>query len=221
MTEDDEWTRWFEAAWEAREETVFRELFGMPEEGIYVLTRRTFERRFGDRSLDPRWFHHGVFVFPPNGDRQSWAYVSSGLSNAWEDDEPDPNGVSGLGVELLFETPERYAWAIVLVQEIVAYELLLASGAFEGRSPLDDYDRIPLRESIEPGGTSQLTHLLVAPSAWPQQQLLSGAFVVQQLVGISESEAEYARSHDGRHLRQLLAAAGAFPVTDPWRRPVW
>ena len=221
MTSDDEWIRWFEAAWEHREEVVYRELFGEPEgQGIYVLTPAVFERRFGGRGIDPRWLHHGVLVYPPNDRSGSWKYVTSGLSNAWEDDLPNPHDISGLGTEFLFETPIRYQWAIGQVQEILAFELLLASGAFEGRSLLDDYDRIPLHESIEPGGTSQLTHIMIAQSHYPRQYLPSGSFIFQQLVGISESEAAFARTHDGEALQILLTENGAFPVTDPARRVV-
>lgn len=65
-----------------------------------------------------------------------------------------------------------------------------------------------------------LTRLTVArPSQFPRQaQLGSGAFNFYQLVGISESEAAWARSHDGLALLELLVAQGYFPVTDPDRR---
>jgi len=100
LTSHDEWIRWFEAAWEHREEVVYRELFGEPEgQGIYVLTPAVFERRFGGRGIDPRWLHHGVLVYPPNDRSGSWKYVTSGLSNAWEDDLPNPHDISGLGTE--------------------------------------------------------------------------------------------------------------------------
>jgi Suppressor of fused protein (SUFU) len=218
LTNEDEWIRWFEAAWEHREEVVYRQLFGEPEgQGIYVLKPAVFEHRFGTRGIDPRWLHHGVFVYPPIDRSGSWKYVTSGLSNAWEADMPDPDDISGLGTEFLFETNIRYQWAIGQVQEILAFELLLASGAFEGRSLLDNYDRIPLHGSIEPGGSSHLTHIMIGPSRYPRQYLPSGSFIFQQLVGISESEAVFARMHDGEALQTLLMANGAFPVTDPAR----
>ena len=74
MTDGD----WFESAWEHREEVIYRGLFGTPEgDGIYVV-KPIFFSRFGDQELDPRWLHHGAFVFPPSAQRQSWLYVTSG-----------------------------------------------------------------------------------------------------------------------------------------------
>jgi hypothetical protein len=40
------------------------------------------------------------------------------------------------------------------------------------------------------------------------------------LVGITDDEAQYARENDGEKLVDLLARAGAFPVTDPARKSV-
>jgi hypothetical protein len=41
-----------------------------------------------------------------------------------------------------------------------------------------------------------------------------------QLVGITESEAEHARTSDTSTLCERLRAAGALHVTDPWRSPI-
>lgn len=60
-------TDWFEQIWERREEVIYRDLFGVPEGNrIYALKPVCFSS-FGEQALDPRWLHHGVFVFPPNG----------------------------------------------------------------------------------------------------------------------------------------------------------
>jgi hypothetical protein len=50
--------------------------------------------------------------------------------------------------------------------------------------------------------------------------LESGAFDFFQVVGISEAEAAFARSHDGSALLKLLIKSGQFPVTDPNRTEV-
>jgi hypothetical protein len=213
---------WLEAAWEHREEVIYRDLFGSPEgNGIYVL-KPIFFSRFGDQSLDPRWLHHGVFVFPPTSARSSWLYVTSGLSNAWEDDQPNPEAVSGLGSEFLFQTPERFQWAIGQVLEILAFQLLLAAGRFPGKDLLTCFDRIPLHDSINPSGSSRLTHLLVCATTdeFPEQRLASGRFAFLRLVGISAQEAAFARERGAELLLPLLRRSGAYPVTDPGRGEV-
>jgi len=40
------------------------------------------------------------------------------------------------------------------------------------------------------------------------------------LVGITDDEAQFARDNDGEKLVELLARAGAFPITDPARKSV-
>lgn len=126
---DDDWQQWFERVWEYREETLYPRTFGTGSDGgIFVLTHELFNMRFGEATVDPRWLHHGVLVFPPVHPNTSWRYVSSGLSNAWEDDRPDPSGWSGLGIELVLQTPEKAQWGLNVTLNILAYQLLLAVG---------------------------------------------------------------------------------------------
>ena len=40
------------------------------------------------------------------------------------------------------------------------------------------------------------------------------------LVGMTDDEAQYARENDGEKMVELLARAGALPVTDPARKSV-
>ena len=64
-----------------------------------------FTEQFGCEQVDPRWLEHGVFKCPPNGARKTWLYVSTGLSNPWESEEPQT--FSGFGSEkrvTLFDT---------------------------------------------------------------------------------------------------------------------
>ncbi|WP_077022464.1 suppressor of fused domain protein [Fuerstiella marisgermanici] len=120
------------------------------------------------------------------------------MSNAWEDAQPDPSGVSGLGCEFVFETATQGEWAILRVQQIMAFQILLAHGRFPGRDLLDVFDRIPLRGPITPE-PSQLTHIMVAPPVGdsPSFQLDSGHVDFLALVGITDAEAQFARHYDG------------------------
>ena len=215
------WQEWFEQAWAFREESVYTALFGPLREGIFVLDAEHFTKVFRQDSFDPRWLTHGVFEFSPTGDRASWLYVSSGLSNAWEAEQPEPDSVSGLGCEFLFQSPAQSRWAIILLQRMVAFQLLLAAGRFPGKGPLAIGDRIPLRCPID-GKDSKLTWVLLTAAAdFPGfHQLPSGRFQFIEFVGITEDEAEYARANGNSELLHLLSIQKAWPVTDPGRRTI-
>lgn len=218
---DENWQAWFEAAWEFREENLYPTLFGSKRQGIYVLDGELFTNVFHQESYDPRWLTHGVFEFEPTEKRSSWLYVSSGLSNAWEADLPEPNAPSGLGCEFLFQCPTQSRWAIILLQRMLAFQILLAAGRFAGRSPLGIWDRIPLRSPID-GSHSQLTWVVLTPATeyTGVQQLPSGQFQFYQFVGITEKEAEFARARGGEELLRLLLEHKAAPITDPNRESV-
>jgi hypothetical protein len=219
--ESTESSDWFEKIWEYREETIYPEFFGELE-GIYALSAEIFLKTFGQESCDPRWLFYGVFVSPPSAKRNSWLYVTSGMSNPWDDEVPVPSGISGLGCEFVFETVEKADWAILLVQKIMAYDILLSHGRYEGREPIQFYDRIPLRSSIKPGVDSAIRNILFCPPvSYPNSfNLESGVVDLMALVGITDDEAQYARENDGEKLVELLARAGAFPITDPARKSV-
>jgi hypothetical protein len=217
-----EWEEWFERVWRYREETVYPRIFGTESEGgIYVLTFELFKERFGETSVDPRWLHHGILVYPPSEKTFTWRFVTSGLSNAWEAEHPAPSDWSGLGVEFVLETPERYPWALNVSSNILAYQLLLAVGRFGEARVIEPYARIPLNGPID-GSRSELTYLLAAPAAAAPEdrQLESGKFSLLQLIGVTAAEIEFARAHGGGQLLALLKEREAYPVTNPNRSSV-
>ena len=55
---------------------------------------------------------------------------------------------------------------------------------------------------------------------WNPLNVRIGTSELIDLVGITDDEAQYARDNDGEKLVELLARAGAFPVTDPARKSV-
>ena len=109
---------------EWREERVYRACFGAAD-AIYPLDAAVFES-FGMPEPDARWLTHGVLKFAPNETRDTFVYVTSGLSNAWHDDQPDSEGRSGMGCELVLETRED----TVLVQVEGQW---IRTGLFQGR----------------------------------------------------------------------------------------
>ncbi|MBC7815651.1 MAG: suppressor of fused domain protein [Planctomycetaceae bacterium] len=219
----DDWQEWFERVWEFREESLYPVLFGTQSKGgIHTLTFERFESRFHQTNVDPRWLTHGVLVFPPTTTSPRWRFVTSGLSNAWEADGPNPNEWSGVGVEFLLETSHEEPWALGATLNILAYQLLLAAGRFDGsRRFIELYDGIPLGGPID-GQSSLVTNLLVceSPSAPDDLQLESGRFALAQLVGVTDVELEFARTHGDEQLVSLLVERAVFPVTDAARASV-
>lgn len=217
----DQTKQWFEDAWAFREESIYRSLFGDVGSGIYTLDAELFTGRFRQASVDPRWLFHGVFESPPSGTRESWLYVSSGLSNAWEADSPRPNEVSGLGCEFILECAAQSEWALHLLRRMVAFQILLSVGRFEGKGLLQAWDRIPLRAPID-GSASKLNWILLtpAPNFRESQRLPSGQFYFLEFIGITEDEADFARNTGGDKLLTLLVQRKAAPVTDPSRSSV-
>jgi hypothetical protein len=216
-----DWQQWFERVWEHREEILYPSLFGNTRRGIFPIHAEIFTGMFKQGSFDPRWLHYGVFEFAPTSARSSWLYVTSGMSNDWEAESPDATTPSGLGCEFVFETTQQSEWAILRLLHLMAFQVLLCHGRYPGREPLSDFDRIPLRGSIRPERSS-LSYLMLGPPIGfsREAQLESGAFEFYQVVGISDAEATYARSHNGQALLELLTTHGYFPVTDPDRSEI-
>lgn len=212
--------KWFERAWEYREAELYPDLFGREWKGIYPLSAEIFAQTFKQSNIDPRWLHHGVFQFAPTARRRSWLYVTSGMSNDWESEIPNPKRPSGLGCEFILEAVSESQWAIVRLLHIMAFQILLAHGRYPGRERLSTYDRLPLKTSLV--GTSQLTFLILTP---PHQvpmtaQLESGRFDFFHIAAVTDSEAAYAREQGSEELFERLARAGCHPVINPDRSEI-
>lgn len=191
-----------EESWEDREEKAYREIFGDTGPGIYPLSNEIFSR-MNAKSIDPRWLTHGVFKCPPNGNRCSWAYVTSGMSNPWEAEEPAE--FSGLGVEFLIETENEETWAIEVLQTLMAYNLLLVSGKMGDFPPLGYGHRVPLAlsESIK---TMMFVHPATLQSTFT---IKSGKVDLLQVVGITPAELAVAKQSSSEELsKQIINVTG-------------
>lgn len=207
---------WFEAAWEQREEQVYRVCSVTSAPGSTPGPEPVPRRRSRPALADP-W---GLRV-APNAQRDSWLYVTSGLSNAWHAEQPEPDGWSGMGRELLLETREQSPWALYLLRHFCAYQLLLSAGHFGERPLLDEWDRMRLGNPIDGAGSLVESVLFIAAPGFPgTQQLLSGRFDFLQLVGLTAAEHTWAQAEGYPELLQRLAQAGASPVIDPRRASV-
>ena len=219
--DDDAWQQQFEAIWAQREEQEYPRRFGtVPDPEILALTPEAFAA-FGTPSLDPRWLHHGVCEFPPTATRASWAYVSSGLSNPWHDEEFTADGDSGLGMEFVLETPARAPWAVETLARLVAFQLLIAAGHYGERPLVDVWDRFPPRGALD-GGDSAVTAMIVVPGDGldSPMQLPSGRVDLLRVIGVTADELALAKAEGTDKLLERLARAGHDRVTDPARTSV-
>jgi hypothetical protein len=206
---------WFEDAWAFREESLYPQILRRSSLGqIYTLDAEVFER-FGF-TTDPRWLHCGVVPFAGNEQQPMCALVSSGLSNDWNAEEPDPEAVSGLGFELRLELRHCAEWGIVILLRLMALQLLVSVGKMPD-PPLRHGQVVPLGGPI--AGGSALTHLLAckSPDAPSLLHFASGRFELLLLTGITASEAAFAAANGADQLLALLPKDGSVPITDPQR----
>lgn len=219
---DAAFAQWFESVWSDREDRVYRRLFGDLGGGVFAAGDAPFAQ-FG-KEPHPGWRNHGVFACPPGEHRGSWLYVTSGLSNPWNLNAPgrDPSGFSGLGFELVVESSEPADWAVPLLHNLMAYELLVAVGSYDDADLLEYGNRVPLGRSITPAFDSAIRWLLVEPPRHypPSFELASGRVDLFHLVGATDAEVELARQHDQDLLVELLQRAGVWPRTDAGRASV-
>lgn len=202
-----------EEAWEEREDVVYPKVFGDTGPGLYPLTNEVFEQ-LDATSVDPRWLTHGVFQSPPIDTRNTWAYVTSGMSNPWESEEPQD--YSGFGVEFVIETEQEATWAINVLHTLMAYNLLLASGQMGEPALLDYGDRIPFSLSDD------IAAMLIAPPfQLPESvDIQSGRVDFLQVVGITASELAFAKETSSEVLTDLLIEETGGLVTSKMRRSV-
>jgi hypothetical protein len=205
---------WLEEIWEEREEKLYPAMFG-PMHGIFLIPLARFERF--DAPADPRWLTIGVFECAPTATRSSWVYVTSGLSNPWED-EVNPNEPTGYGCEFAIETVRQGDWAIRLLHHLASIHLLACSQRIRGE-PFEQGDRIALHGGINEGTSTLRNVLLTEPVSFEKRLLQRCGFADWFFcVGISDEEKAFARESGNDVLLERLAQAGALPVTDPDRK---
>ena len=202
-----------EDAWEERKEVVYPEVFGDTGPGIYPLSNDVFEQ-LDAQSVDPRWLTHGVFQSPPNDTRNTWVYVTSGMSNPWEFDEPQE--YSGFGVEFVLETELASTWAINVLHTLMAYNLMLASGQMGEPGLLDYGDHIPFALSDD------IAAMVIAPPfQLPENiDIKSGRVDSLQIVGVTEAELTYAQETSSEALIEMLIEETGGLITAKQRKSV-
>lgn len=212
MLEDSDW---FEQIWEHREEVLYPSLFGTEAEGIFPIPSSRLE---SGKISDPRWSTCGVFRFAPTSTRESWLYVSSGLSNAWFDDQPDPSAASGFGCEFILETPAKADWPIQRLHQMMTLQIGYTLGKWSDPQPLVPNDRIPIGSPVD-FANSPLTDILLATPTNVESEFTQGSgradFI--QVVGVTFQEVVFAKQHGSDALIDRLRTSTSFPITDPGR----
>ena len=203
-----------EEAWEYREEVAYPRLFGTLSRGIFPLSPSVF---IPDARIDPSWLSYGVFEYAPNEERQSYLYVTSGPSNPFDDGQASGDEDSGVGLEFALETAEQADWAILLLQNMLAYDLLLGSGQV-GSRPFGLGDRIPLRDGVDGSGGDVRFVIVGEPVSFEKTfRLPSGKVDIWQFYGATEAERDIARDQGFEALRAHLIACDSFPAINPKR----
>lgn len=154
-------------------------------------------------------------------DRESWLYITSGYSNPWEVEAENYNNeeFSGSGVEFSIETQEAGDWAIVFLQRMLAFDMLLTSGHFGERPALGIHDRIPLNSPINgQNETAVRNAILHKPVSYEHIfNLPSGKVEILQFVGVTDDERDLARDKGFDELAKKLQKIDSFPATNLWR----
>jgi hypothetical protein len=206
---------WFEETWRYRDTVLYPKQLGSGSTGTIVTIPYVAFAQMGVEQVDPRWLHCGVLVFPPTSGRRNFTFLTSGLSNAWDDDEPDPASISGLGLELRVDTVSDEHWAKDVLLRLSAMQLLVGAGHLAGVHLLGHGDRVRVGAETF-GGESAMTNLLATEVA--DLQLPSGAFKLIQLFAITDAERQLATAQGTDALLTTLREQTAYPVNDIARR---
>ena len=215
--EDSEEGDWFHEVWRHRDEDVYPRLLGGSSGGQVFRIPYVAFSQLGAERVDPRWLHCGVLRFAPTADRHGFAFITSGLSNAWDDEQPNAAGVSGLGFELRLDNPTDEPWCKDVMLRLSALQLLVGAGRLPAGRLLEGDDVIIVGAQTF-GGSTNMTALLA--STIERVSLASGVFRILQLFAITDAEQRHASEHGEYALLSLLREKTAYPMNDVTRASV-
>jgi hypothetical protein len=178
------------AAQMAARENALHAIFGPTDPPDQILSP-------GDPNLFINWSGGGIYQYPPNGNRKSWHYVTSGLSQPHIDDDANPEPVidedgerySGFGIELVISTIEKVAWAPNVLVNLVKYLLFQ-----ENARVILPGDRIPCNGPLVLETTTPLRYLVATTSSEYESQILLpvGHCHLVHLIGCTQGEIDAA-----------------------------
>jgi hypothetical protein len=218
---------WFHEIWREREEKKYPTLFGTLPDTVIPLPEKALQDILGsDKKILEEWKHYAVIEIPPNEHHTDWLYVTTALSQPWNIDNEDdlnPNGPSGTGMELVLRAPERSGWAVDVLHRLTAYQIGVASKVLAKGKIFTYNDWMPLNGPIDPGSPFSRVRgmLITTPRDFnPEFRLKSGMVKLLQIVGITGDEVAYLLNMGAAPLEELLYEYGAAPVTNPLRESI-
>lgn len=174
----------------AARENALHSIFGPPDPPDQILSP-------GDPSLFIHWSGGGIYQYPPSGNRSSWHYVTSGLSQPHIDDDGNPQPVvdddgerySGFGIELVISTIKKVAWAPDVLINLVKYLLFQQNSRV-----IVPGDRIPCNGPLVLETSTRLTHLVATSSSEYETEILLpvGQCHLVHLIGCTQREIDAA-----------------------------
>lgn len=216
---------WLTEIWRIREEEVYPRIFGPLPDQVIPMDPHNLIEILGNRPVDPRWLQFAVIEIPSTPDRPDWIYVTTAMSNPWnvkDESEFDPEGMSGMGLELMIRTPERANWAVNLLQRLMAYQIGVGYDLMKGRF-FSYGDKMPLNGPISPDKPDTLLRGMVLSRPLDLQsqfELPSGKVDLLQILGITGKEYAYLLERGPDELIGLLYDQSAAPVTNPARQSI-
>lgn len=219
--DDAEWGKWFEGIWATREEKIYPKYFGDTISQIYNLPEEVFKIGYGMEEFDPSWLTNIVIEYPPDAERNSWLYVTSGLSNpiGQEPEDIKPEDFSGMGFEMIIETTEKSFWPVQVLHRLMGYQILVSTSHIEGEL-LDYHTIIPFGEGVTE--ESKISNfVIVEPEEnrkYPSEfSLISGVVDMFVLFGVTQEEVDSLPDGVETDIIHALLDQTEFPITNVTR----
>ncbi len=199
--------------WEQRELELYPAKFGKTDDQAHVPELSLFRDQLRFENPSPLWMRNSVQVFEPNDARASWLYVTSGMTNPW-DEESQPSGACGFGYEFILETDARATWPIEVLHWIMAFNMIKSTGLYGGEL-LAEGSRIPLGNGIDHGSWSLIRNLLLTtpPTFHGSMTFAAGEMRFIQVIGVTDSEIDFARQQSNQALIEKLSLQPWWPLT--------
>jgi hypothetical protein len=207
----------FGESWRYRDTILYPDRLGNSSDPSISTIPYIAFAQMGVEQVDPRWLHCGVLSFPPTAERLSFTFVTSGLSNAWDDGRSSPASISGLGIELCIDDRCDEHWPKDVLLRLSTMQLLIGAGRFTGARLLRHGDYIKIGAETF-GEGSAMTTLLTTKVA--DLQLPSGTFEMMQLFAITDAERELGVRQGADALVVALRQYTTYPINDIMRSSV-
>ena len=194
-------------------ENLLHAVFGQPEPNGRIWSP-------SDPNLTINWAGGGFYTYPAASG--GYYFVTSGLSQPAPDQLTQSDGkdaFSGLGLELVIQSPDDSKWPFGVLQGLVNYMLFQ-----ENARIVMPGDRIPCNGPLVTDSDTDLCYLIAALSDRYETQgrLPAGNVDLVQLIGVTEGEANHATAW-GRGtggtliLGEVLKRLKVDELTDPNR----